>query len=47
LANAAHIVGVLDKLNQILARGRLTAGEMDLQHADLGKLGEDLLPFGG
>ena len=38
---------MLDQFDQILARGRLAAGEMDLQHADLGELGEDLLPFRG
>ena len=39
--------GMLHQLHQVLARGRLAAGEMDLQHADLGKLGEHLLPFLG
>src|SRR3984957_18674867 len=34
-----------DEFDQILARGRLAAGEWDLQHADLGKLREDFLPF--
>ena len=33
--------------SQILARGRFAAGEMDLQHADFGELGENLLPFLG
>ena len=41
------IAGVLHQFDQILARGRLAAGEMDLQHADLGELGEHLLPFLG
>jgi len=41
------IAGVLDKLDQILARGGFAAGEMDLQHADFGQLGEHLLPFLG
>src|SRR6185312_14925117 len=40
-------VGVPDQLDDILARGRLAAGEMHLQHADLGELGQDLLPFLG
>ncbi len=39
------IAGVLDKLDQILARGGFAAGEMDLQHADFGQLGEHLLPL--
>ena len=39
------VAGMLHQLDQILARGRLAAGEMDLQHADLGKLGQNLLPF--
>ena len=38
---------VLHQFDEILARGRLAAGEMDLQHADLGELGENLLPFLG
>ena len=41
------IAGVLHQFDQILARGRLAAGEMDLQHADLGELGQNLLPFLG
>ena len=41
------IAGVLHQFDQILARGRFAAGEMDLQHADFGELGEDLLPFLG
>ena len=41
------IAGVLHQLDQVLARGGLAAGEMDLQHADLGEFGEDLLPFLG
>src|ERR1700675_4679848 len=36
---------MLYKFDQILARGRLTAGEMDLQHADFSELRENLLPF--
>src|ERR1700722_9641149 len=39
------IAGVLDQFDQILARGGFAAGEMNLQHADLGQLGKDLLPF--
>ena len=38
---------VLHQLDQILARGRLAAGEMDLQHADFGELAQNLLPFLG
>ena len=38
---------VLHQFGQILACGRLAAGEMDLQHADFGKLGQNLLPFLG
>src|SRR5882757_1210900 len=38
---------MLDEFDEILARGRLTAGEMNLQHADLGQLGKNLLPFLG
>ena len=41
------IAGVLHQFDQILARGGFAAGEMDLQHADLGKLREHLLPFFG
>src|SRR5260370_2258077 len=36
---------MLHKLGQVLARSGLTAGEMDLQHADFSELGEHLLPF--
>src|SRR3984893_11822348 len=36
---------MLHKFDQILARGGLTAGEMDLEHADCSELGEHLLPF--
>jgi len=43
----SDVAGVLDQFDQILARGRFTAGEMDLQHADFGQLGEDLLPLLG
>src|SRR6266446_3574774 len=39
------IVGMLHKFDQVLARGGLAAGEMDLQYADFGELGEHLLPF--
>ena len=39
------IAGVPDQFDQVLARGRLAAGEMDLQHADLGEFGQYLLPF--
>src|SRR5229473_4540828 len=38
---------MLHKFDQIFARGGLTAGEMDLQHADFSELREDLLPFIG
>ena len=41
------VAGVLHQFDQILARGRLAAGEMDLQHADFGELGQNLLPFLG
>ncbi len=37
----------LHQFDQILARGRLAAGEVNLQHADFGKLGQNLLPFLG
>src|SRR5579871_6251170 len=36
-----------DEFDQILARGRLATGEMNLQHADFGELGEHLFPFLG
>src|SRR5260370_22426885 len=36
---------MLHKFDQVLARSGLTAGEMDLQHADFSELGEHLLPF--
>src|SRR5258706_5418687 len=36
---------MLHKFDQVLARSGLTAGEMDLQHADFSDLGEHLLPF--
>src|SRR6266478_5573753 len=36
---------MLHKFDQVLPRGGLTAGEMDLQHADFSELGEHLLPF--
>ena len=39
------VAGMLDQFDQVLARGRLAAGEMDLQHADLGEFGQHLLPF--
>ena len=38
---------VLHQFDQILARGRLAAREMDLQHADFGELAQNLLPFLG
>ena len=41
------VAGVLHQFDQILARGRLAAGEMNLQHADLGELGQNLFPFLG
>ena len=34
------IAGVLHQFDQVLARGGLAAGEMDLQHADFGELGQ-------
>src|SRR5579871_4988335 len=40
-------VGVLDQFDEVLACGRLAAGEMHLQHTDLGELGQHLLPFLG
>src|SRR5258707_7738254 len=36
---------MLHKFDQVLARSGLTAGEMDLQHADFSEFGEHLLPF--
>src|SRR6478735_8728443 len=38
---------MLHQFDEILARGGLAAGEMDLQHADFGELAEHLLPFLG
>jgi len=38
---------MLHKFDQVLARGGLAAGEMDLQHADFSELGEHLFPFIG
>ena len=43
----AEVGGVLDQLDEVLADGRLAAGEMDLEHADLGELGHHLLPLVG
>src|SRR5580704_17652339 len=37
---------MLDQFNEVLARGWFAAGEMNLQHAYLGELGQNLLPFG-
>ena len=41
------IGGVLHQLCNILTRSRLTTGEVDLQHADLGEFAQHLLPFVG
>ena len=41
------IAGVLHQFDQVLARGRLATGEMNLQHADLSELGQHFLPFFG
>src|SRR5262245_33921409 len=38
---------MLRQFDEVLARGRLAAGEMDLQHADLGEFCQNLLPFLG
>src|SRR4029079_19167211 len=38
---------MLHQFDQSLARGRLAAGKMDLQHTDFGELAEHLLPFVG
>ncbi len=43
----SDIARVLNQFDQVLARCRLTAGEMNLQHADLGKFGQDFFPFLG
>jgi hypothetical protein len=41
------VAGVLHEFDQVLARGRLAAGKMDLQHADFGKFSQNLFPFLG
>src|SRR6185312_551490 len=41
------VVGMLDEFDQVLARGRLAAGEVHLQHADLGEFAQHPLPFLG
>src|SRR3954451_21688814 len=43
----ADIAGVLDQLDEVLARRGLAAGEMHLEHADLGEFAQDFFPFLG